>query len=111
VSWLLFDKKPLEALTIVQGTSHYCDASVLHTLATQLPQCHDAVATNLYITIFDSKMLRATSPYADELALVKKVIPRMQPLEASRWVQSLRQTFKAKRNFTQGLPTTFAVPI
>ncbi len=109
-SWLLFEQEPLAALAVALGDSHYCDSSILYTLATKLPQSHNAEAVKLYKIIFNDMMHRASSPYKEEIELVKEVIPRMPPLEASCWVQALRETHKTKRNFTQGLPTTFAVP-
>ena len=49
-------------------------------------------------------MQTASSPYHDELALVKEIGRRMDAVRRSEWLAQLRTAYKAKRNFVRDLP-------
>jgi tetratricopeptide (TPR) repeat protein len=93
----------LEACKLVQSPSE-CRDSVLHRIATHLPDAHGEQAAALLLRVFEEVMQRSTSPYREALALVKEIGQRTGAARHAAWLQQLRGQYKAKRNFIRDLP-------
>jgi len=92
-----------EACDLVQPPS-VCRNDVLHQIARHLPADQSDEAKTLLLRVFSSAMLKAGSPYRDELALVHEIGQRMKAAQRAVWLAQLRAAYKAKRNFIRGLP-------
>ena len=103
VGWLLAERDLDAALALAQQGGTHCIASTLETLARKLPRRHDAGAAQLLCRVFEEVMLRATSPYAKPLELVRAILERLPPKQQAEWLAGLRVQYKAKRNFIAGL--------
>lgn len=104
VAWYLAERNLEQALALVQQPGTRCDARLLETLALQLPPGKHAAAVQLLQRVFEPLMARASSPYTEPLALVKKILQRMEPAQQATWLATLRLRYKPKRNFLAGLP-------
>lgn len=92
-----------EACALVQPPA-VCRDGVLSQIARHLAPEQGAQALSLLLRLFDSAMLRASSPYREELAMVKDIGSRMEPARRTAWLAQLRTEFKPKRNFVRDLP-------
>ncbi len=103
VAWLLHDKRVDEALALAETPDTVTELGLLQTLASKVQRQQASRAAKLLLRVFDAKMPGASTPYADELDLVRR-ITRLQPdLEARQWLAFLAATWRAKRNFITGL--------
>ena len=91
------------ALALTPGTQ--CDMHTLQALAQQLPPAQDAAAVELLLRVFPTVMAVAASPYSDALKLVRTITARMDSVQKTVWLATLRAQYKPKRNFVAGLPT------
>ena len=91
-----------EALALVQ-TPHVCQPGLLRSIALKLPKARHAEAVPLLLRVFAVTMPASSTPYRDELELVKELVSRMAQPESNRWLALLRAEYKAKRNFIKGL--------
>jgi hypothetical protein len=103
VSWCLAEGRWQDALAVVQPPN-VCEPRTLYRLALALPSAEQERAVWLLQRVFDAHMTQSKSPYSKELALVREIVARMLPAQASAWVSGLRQTYKARRVFLAGLP-------
>lgn len=103
VSWCLAEGRWQDALDVVQPPN-VCEPRTLYRLALALPSAEQERAVWLLQRVFDAHMTQSKSPYGKELALVREIMARMLPAQASAWVSGLRQTYKARRAFLAGLP-------
>lgn len=103
VSWLLADRDWNAAWALAQPP-HRCDPKLLRQLARALPADRDADAATLLRRVLDTTLPESKSPYQDVLKLVREACSRMPADAARAWVNSLRVTHKARRNFVAGLP-------
>jgi hypothetical protein len=103
LAWLMADGRRDEALALAQPP---CVArlDLIEQLAMALPTAEAASAASLLRRVFDAKMPAATSPYADVLRLARLIAERLPDAARADWLAGLRQTYRAKRNFIQGLP-------
>ncbi len=101
-AWLLADGRVDEALALVQPP-HVCQPAQMRAIAKQLPAARNAQAVPLLLRVFALAMPRASTPYSDELALVRDIATRMNPAQRAIWLASLRAQYKPKRNFVKGL--------
>lgn len=104
VAWYLAERNLEQALALVQQPGTRCDARLLEALALQLPPEQHAAAVQLLQRVFEPLMARASSPYTEPLALVKKILQRMESAQQAPWLATLREQYKPKRNFLAGLP-------
>lgn len=104
VGWLLAERHLEQALALVQQPGTRCEARLLETVALQLPPVQHAAAAALLQRVFDAAMAGASSPYTEPLALVHKILARMEPAQQAAWLAKLRAQYKPKRNFIAGLP-------
>jgi hypothetical protein len=93
----------VEACTLVQPPA-VCRDGVLSQIARHLPVDQKDQALALLLRVFSSAMRRASSPYRDELALVKEIGRHMDSARRTAWLAQLRTHYKAKRNFVRDLP-------
>lgn len=103
LAWLMQEDKLGEALALAQPP-HRVAQALLQELAQRLPRSQDAEAVALLQRSFDALMPAASSPYADVLELVRRIAERLPPAAKAAWLDGLRQAYRAKRNFIQGLP-------
>jgi len=103
VAWLMGEQRLDEALALVQPP-HVASPEVVEALADGLPREHDAAAAALLRRVLGVRMPRASSPYTDELRLVRRVVARLPAAEATLWLTGLRAEYRAKRNFIRGMP-------
>lgn len=101
--WLLHEGRADEALALAQPP-HVATPALLRQVAQALPAGPHEGAAALLRRCFDAQMPSAASPYTDVLALVHLIVERLVPGERAAWLASLRGTYRAKRNFIQGLP-------
>ena len=102
VGWLLAEDRWQEALPLVQPPNR-CHEGYLAALAKRLPASHDADAVRLSRQMLDAAMRIASSPYAQVLSLIADACKRMPLAAKTDWINELRATHKAKRNFVLGL--------
>lgn len=100
---LVSEKRWLEACTLVQPPA-LCEAGVLRKIALHLPASHTDEAVTLLRRVFDYYMRTASSPYREPLELVREIIARLEEAPRRVWLENLRATYKAKRNFIRDLP-------
>ena len=81
-----------------------CRTEVLRHIALHLPAGQQEAAVALLLRVFDSAMRQSSSPYRDELALVREIVRRMDTEQRAAWLAQLRTGYKAKRNFVRELP-------
>ncbi len=93
----------LDALALVQPPNA-CASEPMLRLARHLPETHAEDAVKLLLRVFTATMPDAQTPYKDELAIVHDIGKRMPPDQRAAWFASLRQQYRAKRNFIAGLP-------
>jgi uncharacterized Zn finger protein len=93
----------VEACALVQPPAA-CSNSVLGEIARHLPEDRKEQALELLLRVFSSEMQRASSPYREELAMVKEIGRRMDAARRAAWLAQLRTQYKAKRNFVRDLP-------
>ncbi len=101
--WLLHENHLDEAVALVRSP-HGCTADLLRDLALRLPTAQHQDAVDLLHRVFDARMAQATSPYREELRLVRDMLKRQTPQQQRQWLAHLRVHYKAKRNFIKGLP-------
>lgn len=103
LAWLMADGRRDEALALAQPP---CVArlDLIEQLAMALPRAQAASAASLLRRVFDARMPAAMSPYADVLRLARLITERLPAAARADWLAGLRQTYRAKRNFIQGLP-------
>ena len=92
-----------EACALVQPPA-VCRDGVLSHIARHLPVDQKDQALTLLLRVFGSVMRKASSPYRDELALVKEIGRHMDSARRVAWFAQLRTEYKAKRNFVRDLP-------
>ncbi len=107
VRWLLEEAKQEagkfeEALALVQ-LPHQCQANLLRSIALRLPPKRNAEAVPLLLRVFNLVMPRASTPYSEEIDLVRELASRMPQPQRGQWLDGLRVDYKAKRNFIKGL--------
>lgn len=102
VRWLMHEKKWDQALALVQPP-HACDGELLYQLAQKVRKNHPQKALALLQRVFASSMPKASTPYAEELQLVKEVAQLMAQPDRGQWLARLRAEYKIKRNFIKGL--------
>ncbi|MDO5691783.1 MAG: hypothetical protein Q4G70_04780 [Pseudomonadota bacterium] len=100
--WLLYEDRLDDAVALARPP-HASTASLLHELALQLPEARRDDALALLRRVFDARMARANSPYAEELQVVREMLARQTPEQRRQWLAHLRVAYKAKRNFIKGL--------
>ena len=93
----------VEACLLVQPPVA-CRDAVLNSIAVHLPAEQHEPAVQLLLRVFEAVIQRSSSPYRDELALVKQIGQRMDTVRRAAWLNQLRTEFKAKRNFVRDLP-------
>lgn len=102
IHWLLSEGKAIEALPLLAPLNKL-RMSVILKVAERLPNTHQTEALRLFKFVFDESMSNASSPYAAELSLVRAIVSRLPQSERALWMQEIRKTYKAKRNFIKGL--------
>jgi hypothetical protein len=102
VQWLLFEKEIDAALALVQPP-HTCDAQLLYDISKKIRATKSDQSLVLLHRVFAHLMPRASTPYAEELRLVKEIAPLMPQPDRSQWIARLRADYKPKRNFIKGL--------
>lgn len=105
INWHLAEGNLDAALNLALTPGTQCDMHTLQTLAQQLPPAQDAAAVELLLRVFPSVMAVASSPYSDALKLVRTITARMDSVQKTVWLATLRAQYKPKRNFVAGLPT------
>lgn len=105
INWHLAEGNLDAALNLALTPGTQCDMHTLQTLAQQLPPAQDAAAVELLLRVFPSVMAVAASPYSDALKLVRTICARMDSVQKTVWLATLRAQYKPKRNFVAGLPT------
>jgi SWIM zinc finger len=103
VAWLLCEKRVGEALALAQTADVIVSHELLDALAKAIQAEQPLVAGKLLLRIFDAKMPRASTPYDEELSLVKRIVPLLAQDERKPWLALLRAQWRAKRNFIAGL--------
>ncbi len=104
INWHLAEGNLDAALNLALTPGTQCDMHTLQTLAQQLPPAQDAAAVELLLRVFPSVMAVASSPYSDALKLVRTICARMDSVQKTVWLATLRAQYKPKRNFVAGLP-------
>ena len=104
INWHLADGNLDAALNLALTPGTQCDMHTLQTLAQQLPPAQDAAAVELLLRVFPTVMAVASSPYSDALKLVRSITARMDSVQKTVWLATLRAQYKPKRNFVAGLP-------
>ena len=92
-----------QACALVQSPVQ-CSSNVLHEIAKHLGADRNDQALELLMRVFASEMQRASSPYQEEIAMVKEIGRRMDAARRADWLAQLRTLYKAKRNFVRDLP-------
>ena len=105
INWHLAEGNTEAALTLALTPGTQCDMHTLQALAQQLPAAQDAAAVELLLRVFPTVMAVAASPYTEVLELVHTIIARMDPVQKTVWLATLRAQYKPKRNFIAGLPS------
>ena len=105
INWHLADGNLGAALALALTPGTQCDMHTLQALAQQLPPAQDAAAVELLLRVFPTVMAVAASPYSDALKLVRTITARMDSVQKTVWLATLRAQYKPKRNFVAGLPT------
>jgi hypothetical protein len=105
VQWLLHEARSAEALALVQQPRARLSENAALALARGLLPGDPGAACTLIERIFQQRMRRAQSPYAEELALVRQWCGCLSPADAGALLARLRLEYKAKRNFVVGLRT------
>lgn len=105
INWHLADGHVQAALALALTPGTQCDMHTLQALAEQLPAAQDAAAVELLLRVFPTVMAVAASPYSEALALVRSIAARMDSVQKTVWLATLRAQYKPKRNFVAGLPT------
>ncbi len=103
VLWLMHEGKSQEALELVQPPNR-CQGELLWKLAVHLPEAQYPEAVQLLKRVFETVMPGAKSPYGRELELARDIVQRQTPEQAEDWLEVVRNTYKAKRNFIRDLP-------
>ncbi len=104
INWHLAEGHIDAALNLALTPGTQCDIHTLQMLAQQLPPAQDAAAVELLLRVFPAVMAVAASPYTDALALVRTISARMDSVQKTVWLATLRAQYKSKRNFVAGLP-------
>lgn len=91
-----------QALALVQPP-HVCQSALLRHVALRLPKEQNADAIALLQRVFAVIMPRASTPYKEELAVVREICQRMDSQPRKHWLLHLQAQYKAKRNFVKGL--------
>ena len=105
INWHLAEGNVDAALHLALSPGTQCDMHTLQTLAQQLPPAQDAAAVELLLRVFPTVMAVAASPYTEVLALVRATTARMDSVQKTVWLATLRVQHKSKRHFVAGLPT------
>lgn len=92
------------ALDLVQPPA-VCDARVLRHIALHLDPARWEQSVTLLIRVFEHAMRTASTPYREELDMVREIADRLEAPHRTAWLCELRIKFKAKRNFVRDLPT------
>lgn len=98
------EKRWLEAFDLVSTSGMDCRSDVLQSIALHLPAGHHEQAITILMQVLTQLMSHASSPYGEELALVKEITKRMGAEQQSQWLGELRSQYRAKRNFVRDLP-------
>ena len=102
VHWLLSENNAVAALPLLEPLDKMPVMEIL-LVAQQLPNTHQTEAVRLFKFALDKKMSNASSPYQAELRLVREIAMRLPQIERVLWLDGIRKTYKAKRNFIKGL--------
>lgn len=102
IHWLLSENNAVAALPLLEPLDKMLIQDILR-VAQQLPNTHQSEAVRLFQFAFEKTMLHASSPYAAGLSLVREIVSRLPQSERVLWMQEIRNTYKAKRNFIKGL--------
>ncbi len=105
---ILLKEKAVDAAYALAQPPNTVDESLLLAIAKALPASRNADALPLLLRLFENRMLRAQTPYADELKLAGQIVQRMDKDSAANWLTNLHVQFKAKRNFIAGLANVSA---
>jgi hypothetical protein len=105
INWHLADGNLDAALALALTPGTQCDMHTLQALAEQLPPAQNAAAVELLLRVFPTVMAVAASPYNEALALVRTIVARMDSVQKTVWLATLRAQYKPKRNFVAGLPS------
>lgn len=92
-----------EALALVQLPA-VCHPNVLRSIALNLDAGHCEESVALLSRVFVHAMRTASTPYRDELEIVREIAERLDAARRRSWLAELRTQFKAKRNFARNLP-------
>ncbi|WP_027995309.1 hypothetical protein [Simplicispira psychrophila] len=105
INWHLAEGTIDAALALALAPGTQCDMHTLQALAQQLPPAQDAAAVELLLRVFPTVMAVAASPYTEALELVRTITARMDSVQKTVWLATLRAQYKPKRNFVSGLPS------
>ncbi|HDC7024507.1 TPA: hypothetical protein O8822_002728 [Staphylococcus aureus] len=94
-----------EALAVVQRPA-FCRDTLLADLARNLEPVHRDNRIALLKRVLVNHMNDATSPYRAELGLVKEICVMLDSTQRGAWLDELRSTYRAKRNFVRDLPAS-----
>lgn len=100
--WWLAENQPLAAFMHLDEPDT-CSTKLLEQLSLALPASHHTHAVQLLQHLLERHMPHANSPYTETLSWVEQAGMRMSPTERATWLHQLRQTYKRKRNFIQGM--------
>lgn len=92
-----------EACQMVQPPA-WCADRVLRNIALHLGAEQRGDAVRMLLRVLADAMAHASSPYAQELALVGEIARRMDAAPRAVWLAELHARYKLKRNFIKGLP-------
>ena len=98
------ERRWVEACDLVQPPA-VCNPGLLAQIARHLGPAHAGEAVVLLRRVFDGAMTKASSPYSDELELVREIAERLDAEQRTIWLRALRTTYRAKRNFVRDLPS------
>jgi hypothetical protein len=103
IAWLLHEGQCQRALDLLDQPDHWCERRTLLQLALRLPAPQHARAVQLLQQLLSLDMQSASSPYHEELQLVRHSLARMPEADTAPWLAVLRASYVRKSNFIKGL--------
>lgn len=103
VAWLLHEGQWQRALELLDLPDHWCEQRTLLQLALRLPATQHARAVQLLQSRLALDMQSSSSPYHEELQLVRHTLARMPAADTAAWLTELRERYARKSNFIKGL--------
>lgn len=91
-----------DALAWLQ-TPRNLSPETLRSFGLALPPTHDAAAAELFRRALALRMGQASSPYAEELRLVRLCVARLSAEAAALWLAWLKVEYRPKKRFIEGL--------